>query len=397
MKKNGAGLCCIVLLLLITNPVLTSAEPKVSKPTLATVDREITDLRKRFSILESNVERFQLGGSLVVEPNISPDYNLGFMAINQQLNLFFDAAIDQKVQFSLRMSQNGQWGLASNMTPLTGPLQVDEAFLGIRQKNQQDYLGRFRFSLGQYGLISDLFTNPVEGLVVQQQFGNFYVIGLYSRIGPLFKEEKDAAGETIYKQIGIEDYSAARLGWTSPTTVLGLNLVPNGITGEKAYSVDWSWNRGATEVRAELGWYSFHMAGNEDYQVDWTPGILIGYSKTLASAGLFQLKTGYFSKDFYPSSSSLGHISGKMREWFKPNSKGVEVYLREKIANNWQADNRLILLTPVQNPQPKVNYQLSSSLIRTFSTVNQAQFGIEGSTLTGNLSYRVFLKWNLRF
>jgi hypothetical protein len=275
---------------------------------------------------------------------------------------------------------------------------VDEAFLGIQQKNQQDYLGRFRFSLGQYGLIADFFANPVEGLVVQQQFGDFYVIGLYARIGPVLEEVKDAEGNIIrYKQIGIEDYSAARLGWTSPTTVLGLNLVPNGMAGEKAYSIDWSWNRGATEIRAELGWYSFHLAESQDYQVDWTPGVLIGYSKTLDSEGLFQLKAGYFSRDFTPSSSSLAYVSGKLREWFRQNSQGVEVYLREKVAKNWQSVNRLILLTPVQNPQPKVDYQLSSSVIRTFSVVNQAQFGIEGSALTGKLSYRVFLNWNLRF
>ncbi|MCL6589866.1 MAG: hypothetical protein K6U80_07935 [Firmicutes bacterium] len=386
MKKNWVS-CCGLILLLFINPVLTyaSVQQGTTKPTLATLDRKIAGLTKRFSLLESNVARFQFGGSLVIEPTVSPDNeNLGMMAINQYMDLYLDAAIEQNIQFSLRMAQPGRWGIqyqeaGSNAMPLFSPFLVNEAFLRVAMKKQQDYLGRFRYSLGQYGTIADLFVNPVEGLVIQQQLGNFYVIGLYSRISPL------------------EDYSAGRIGWASPNLVIGLNLVPNGLSGEKAYSIDWSWNQGATEIKAELGWYSFYLEGNLDYRVDWTPGILAGYSKTLRSGGLCQIKAGYFPKTFTPSSSSLGHVSGVMREWFVPNSQGGEVYFRKKITNHWEMENRFIALAPVDNPQLGFDYRLRSSFVRTFSPVNQAQVGIEGNTAGGKFYSRAFISWMLRF
>lgn len=373
MKKLWIGSIVFMLTIFTANLAMAAAPGD-------TLNRKVNDLSNRFSYLESNWGRFQIGGNFTLTPAANlykQDPTLPDVDFEQQLNLSLNAAVDPNLQFVLRLTHQGSWG--STTTPLTMPLWVDEAYLKLESPNNLDYLGRFKFSLGPLGLITDFISDPAEGAAVQFSKSNFFLIGLYSR---------------FY----LDDYLAFRTGWASRNHVLGVNLVPNGITGERSLSFDWSYNSTATSVAAEFGFYSFTSDQNPDLNVSLAPGALVSYGHLFPSKTFIQLKAGYFTPGFTPIYSSLSYSSHYNREWFSSNSQGVELFMQNRLRSDLQLENRLIVLAPVENfSQPDLGYRWRIDLAKNYSSTNQLQAGVDFKALPGDISQQIFLQWNLRF
>ncbi|MGE5604735.1 MAG: hypothetical protein ACM3YE_03480 [Bacteroidota bacterium] len=392
MKKYIAIFTLLIILSLPSLPVFGA-------PASQSTDRKLSELSNRFNNLEATWGRFQLGGSFNIQTESDLD-SIELFKVNQELNLFLDAFIDQNLIFSLKMLHRGGWGLNfqsldSENTPLdppvVAPLQIDEAFLRMERSKSLNYLGRFRYSFGPFGLISDFFASPAEGLAYQRSFGDYHILGLYSRVYTQYIPGSDKIEVN-------EDYLAGRVGWSSENTVLGLNLVPFGVAGEKNVSIDWSTANPTSSFAAELGFYSFNSDQYPDYVVDWTPGLLISYKKQYAKNGIFQVKAGYFAPNFAPSYSSLAHSSGDNREWFLPNSQGVDLFLLSPLPKNYQLANHLILLNQLEDyDQPENGYRLRSSIVKYYSPINQLEFGIDLNHLTVKSENQAFISWTVQF
>ncbi len=392
MKKTIA-LCSLLLVLCLSSvPVFGTA---VNKST----NRNQSDLTNRINNLEANWGRFQLGGyfNIATESNLD---SISLFKVNQELNLFLDAFINQNLLFSLKMSHEGGWGLSYQSlnpdnipldSPVVAPLQIDEALLKMEHPKSIHYLGRFRYTFGPFGLISDFVSSPAEGLAYQRSFGNYHLAGFYSRVYTQYLAGTDEVEVN-------EDYLAGRLGWSNKNSVLGLNLVPFGVSGEKSASVDWSASNSNASYAAELGLYSFKSDKYPDYVVDWAPGFLVSYRKQIAKNGTFQIKAGYFAPDFAPSYSSLAHSSGNNREWFLPNSQGVDLFLLSPLPKNYQLSNHLILLNRMKDyGQPENGYRLRSSIIKYYSPINQLEFGIDLQHLNEESVNEAFVSWTIQF
>jgi len=403
MKKHIIVFITIILIFCFILPTSAAFLPHMVFAREALVNNRLDELSYRFSNFEANWNRFQLGGSLTIstisqEKLTNPDFV-------QDLGLFFDVNLDSNLQFNLRMSHSGGWGfsyqsLGSTLSPLNAPLQIDEAFLRYQNQNNLHYLGRFRFSLGHLGLISDFIDTPAEGLALQHQFGQLYLSGLFVRIiTPQFQTD------TQEYEASQENYLSSRIAWTNETHIFGINLVPDGLTGEKSFSFDYSLAQKEWRLNTELAWYSFHLNQNffpdlPNYSVSWTPGILITYSNNLSPDTSLQIKAGFLSPQFTPAYSSLAHASRDQREWFLPNSQGVEVTWEQLLSANFRLNNRLICMFPVEfDTKKRLNYHWLGSLSKQFSPVNQLELGAEIKEYP-NYSYskkQLFLKWNLQF
>lgn len=392
MKKSIA-LCSLLIILCLTSfPVFGATAPKSN-------DRKLSDLSNRFDNLEANWGRYQLGGNFNIETHSNLS-SASLFKVNQELNLFLDAFIDRNLLFSLKMSHNGGWGLSYQSVdsenipldaPVVAPLQIDEAFLRMEHPQSLHYLGRFRYSFGPFGLISDFFASPAEGLAYQRSFGNYHLIGFYSRVYTQYLAGSDKVEVS-------EDYVAGRIGWSNKNSVIGLNLVPFGVSGEKNASIDWSTSNRNSSYAAELAWYSFESDKYPDYVVNWTPGFLVSYKKQFSKNGTFQIKAGYFSPNFAPSYSSLAHSSGDNREWFLPNSQGIDLFLLSALPKNYQLANHLIALNRMEDfGQPQNGYRLRSSIIKYYSPINQLEFGIDLQHLTEEIENEAFISWTIQF
>jgi hypothetical protein len=387
------GLC---LTILIAGPVL--GQPPIQQPSY---DRKINELSNQIAALDSTWGRFQIGGNFELDTTSTlskSSTTLPPPGVNQQLGLNLDTAIDQNLQLSVRVIQSGDWGLkykddSLSNAPITTPFQVNEAFLKLTYPDSIDYLGRFRFTLGPLGLISDFYTNPVEGVAIQKAFHNYHVIGIYSRV---LTQYTAATNEIQYTT----DYLAARVGWSNESTIIGLNMVP-GLSGEKAFSLDWSLSLPKSKWAAEVGCYSFQSRSElfPDYKVNWTPGILISYGRSLSPASYLQIKAGYLGNKFQPLYSSLADSSGDDREWFVSNSRGVELYLQNNFKHNYGLENRLILLTPqvINDNQLDFNYRWRSAFVKHFSPINMLQVGMDLKSFTGSEYNQLFATWTLQF
>jgi len=392
--KTLSSLISIMMLLSLAVPTL--AQPSTVS---STTEKKLTELTNRFTSLESNWGRFQMGGNLSVESNTYLDKLPDRPTFNfeQHLDLFLDAYIQNNLMFSLKTSHDGAWGvnwqsLNSPNYPMTTPFQVEEAFVRLEYPSSLNYFGRFRFSTSPIGLISDFFSNPIEGVALQKSFADHYhIIGIYSRVNTEYSSGTDQV-------VGSEGYFAARLGWSNQNVVWGINLVPDGITGEKAFSFDASFTQDAAKLSAELAWYSFHWDPSPDYQVDWTPGFLISYGQAISKDAYIQVKAAYLASQFVPSYSSLAHRSGTDREWFTPNSKGIELSVQNRLGATFILENRVIALTPVINyDQPDLTYHWRGSLIKSFSPVNQLAFGLDVERNYQETLTQAFLSWNMSF
>lgn len=394
MKKSVAVCCLLLMISLFSLPVFGASASKSS-------DRQLSDLTNRFNNLEANWGRFQLGGTLNLQTRSDLDRNQmpPLFKVIQELNLFMDAFIDRNLLFSLKLAHSGGWGLSylsldpDNQPydpPLVAPLHIDEAFLRMEHPNSRHYIGRFRYSFGPFGLVSDFFTSPAEGLAYERSLGNYHFSGIYSRVYTQYLPGSD--------QVEIsEDYLAGRIAWAQNNSVLGLNLIPFGIAGEKNISLDWSTAAQNSSFATELGWYSFKSDRYPEYVVDWTPGFLVSYKNQFSKNNLYQIKVGYFAPGFAPSYSSLAHSSGDDREWFLPNSKGIDLFLLSALPKNYQLANRLIFLSPIENyGQPQSGYRFRSSIIKYFSPVNQLELGIDLNRLTKNET-EAFVGWIVQF
>ncbi len=392
MGKFGIIVLCLGL------TIFTLAYPATGQPSLSITDRKINELSNRVASLDSTWGRFQIGGGF--ELDTTTNVNESATAITapdfeQQLNIALDAFIDPTLQLSLKISQLGGWGLKyqsanSNASPMTLPFQVDQAFLKLSNPSSIDYLGRFQFSLGPLGMISDFYTNPVEGIALQKDFQKFHVIGIYSRVNTEYQTGTDQITNT-------EDYIAARIGWSGQDTVTGINIVP-GLSGETDYSIDFSKSNSNSKFTTELGWYSFESEKFPDYKVSSTPGILVSYAKQFNPKDLFQVKAGYLGPKFMPLYSSLAHSSGEKREWFIPNSQGIEFYWVHGMKKGYSLVNRFIALTPVTNyQQSDFNYRWKSSLVKHFSPVNQLEAGIDLKSYPNDVYRQLFVDWVIQF
>ncbi len=395
MKKIIAIYCLIFILSLSSLPVFGAAAPK-------STDRKLSDLSNRFDNLEATWGRFQLGGNFNIqtESDLDSEKKSPPFKVNQELNLFLDAFIDRNLIFSLKMTHQGGWGLSflgvdeENVpldSPVVAPLQIDEAFLRMERTKSLNYLGRFRYSFGPFGLVSDFFASPAEGLAYQRSFGDYHIAGLYSRVYTQYLPGSDKVEVS-------EDYLAGRIGWSNENSVLGLNLVPFGVSGEKNISIDWSFADPNSSFAAELGWYSFESDEYPEYVADWTPGVLVSYKKQFKQNGLFQIKAGYFGPDFAPSYSSLAHSSGDNREWFLPNTQGIDFFSLSPLPKNYQLANHLILLNRIEDfGQPENGYRLRSSIIKYYSPINQLEFGIDLNHLAEETENEAFISWTVQF
>jgi hypothetical protein len=388
----------VAFLLIISIPIATLA----AKATLSTAaDQKLADLSNRFSSLEANWGRFRLGGSFSLIPyaNFAKSQETRpIVEYSQEIGLFFDAFVDDHLQFSLKLGNQRGWGTEYQYLGSINlnPLQIDEAFLRMQYPTTFNYFGRFRFSLGALGIISDFYTNPIEGVAVQQALGKFQLVAVYNRVSTLYNPDTNKVESGT-------DYLAGRIGWSNRSDVIGLNIVPKGLGGERDFSVDWSRSTAQYKIAAELGWYSFNSNGS-DLNTNPIPGFMVSYGCNLPSrhghnTNFLQLKAGYFSNGFRPSYSSLAHASGDDREWFQPNSQGMEIYWnwRNQLFNSFQVENRLIVLTPVQSDQPVVNYRLRSSLTKNMTPINQLQLGIDLKSFNQVFLGQIFAGWILRF
>lgn len=392
MKKSVVICCLLFTIILYSFPAFGASVPK-------STDRKLSDLTNRFNNLEASWGRFQLGGSFNIQTESQLD-SASVFKVNQELNLFLDAFIDQNLLFSLKLAHRGGWGLGYQSLdpdyvpldpPIETPLHIDEAFLRMEHPQSINYFGRFRYSFGPFGLISDFFESPAEGLAYQRSYGNYHIAGLYSRVYTQYIPGSNNVEVS-------EDYLAGRVGWSNKNSIFGINLVPFGVSGEKNISIDWSTTNSNSSIAAELAWYSFESDQFPDYVVHRSPGILVSYQKNFSRNGIFQIKAGYFAPDFAPSYSSLGHSSGDNREWFLPNSQGIDLFLISPLPKNYQLTNRLLILNPIENfGQPDTGYRLRSSIIKSYSPINQLEFGIDLRHLTETKENEAFISWIIQF
>lgn len=392
--KTISSLIGIAMLFSLAMPTFAKSSTIVSNS-----EKNLANLTNRVTSLETNWGRFQIGGNLSLESNTYLDNLPDRPTFNfeQHLDLYLDAYVEKNLMFSLKMAHDGGWGvnwqsLNSPNYPMTSSLLMEEAFVRLEYPTSLNYLGRFRFSISPVGLISDFYNNPVEGLAIQKSFADHYhVIGIYSRVNTEYASGTDQVTAS-------ENYFAARLGWSDQNTIWGINLVPDGITGEKAFSLDASFTKDNAKLSAEIAWYSFNWDASPDYQVDWTPGFLLSYGQPLSKDAYIQLKAAYLASQFMPSYSSLAHRSGTNREWFLPNSKGIEVTLQNRLGATYILENRAIALAPVVNyDQPDLTWHWKSSLIKSFSPANQLVFGLEWERNYQETLTQAFLTWNMSF
>lgn len=398
MKRITVIMVSVFLLIMAISTAVLAANTSLSPA----ADRKLADLANRFSSLEASWGRFRLGGnfSLIPYANFTTQQNnLPIIEYTQGIDLFLDALIDDHLQFSLKLSNQRGWGTeylylgSLNLNPL----QIDEAFLRMQYPKTFNYLGRFRFSLGAFGIISDFFTNPIEGVAIQHALGKFQLVAIYNRVSTLYNPASNQVESGT-------DYLAGRVGWSNRADVIGLNIVPKGLGGEHDFSIDWSRSTANYKIAAELGWYSFDSDEYSDLNTPPVPGFIISYSRNLSSrqsrgSNFLQLKAGYFAPGFRPTYSSLVHASGDDREWFQMNSQGIEIYWNwhNQLFNNLQVENRLILLTPVESQQRMVNYRLRSNINKNITPVNQLQFGIDLKNFNHAFQGQIFAGWVLRF
>ena len=372
----------------------------VQAKTVISTDKRLNDLSLRFNAFEAYWNRFQMGGTLSVKSTtgFEPETEkLNILNFNQQLQLFYNTFIDQHLGLSVRLSHYGGWGVkyqtnASSSTPMSTPLQLDEAFLRWESSNNLDYLGRFKFSLTPLGLFSDFSVDPVEGVAFQKTFGPYHAVLLYSRV---YTEYAQNSGRVASN----EDYWSGRIGWSNRATTLGINLVPNGLAGEKEFGFDVSYAKSNRRIVTEFAWYSYNSTDPRFnlYKVGWTPGILTSYSQTISDTASYQIKAGYISEKFIPRYSSLAQDSGVNREWFLPNMKGVELSLKNQLKPGWYWENRCLVSQQITNyTGSTLDYRCSSSFRKLFSPVNQLQFGIELKNYPVSDNH-IFLNWELRF
>ncbi len=378
--------------------VLMITYPAMGQPGLSTTDRKINELSNRVASLDSTWGRFQIGGGFELDTTSKineSDTALTAPDFNQQLNIALDAYIDPTLQLSVKVSQLGGWGLKygnenSATSPMTLPFQVDQAFLKLSNPTNIDYLGRFQFSLGPIGMMSDFYANPAEGIAVQKDFKRFHAIGVYTRVNTEYKTGTNQVANT-------QDYIAGRIGWTGQNTVTGINVVP-GLSGETDFSIDFAKLQPDSKFATEFGLYSFSSEKFPDYKISNTPGILVSYAKQLNSKNFFQIKAGYLGSRFMPLYSSLAHSSGEKREWFIPNSQGIEFYWIHGMKKGYSLENRMIMLTPVTNyQQTDFNYRWKSSLVKNFSPVNRLETGMDVKSYPNDVYRQLFVNWILQF
>ncbi len=386
----------LITLLFIAGSLFLRPDPVLGQTPLASppgISRQLNDLANRFNSLEASWGRFQIGGNFSIEADSGlENHYTQFqpLTFEQKMGLYLNAGIDQNLSFSLNLSHDGGWGNYSR-DPLAAPLQLDEAFIKMEYPHTSNYLGRFRFSFGPLGLISDFFNNPAEGLVLQHAFKDFHVIGLYSRMYTQY-----VPGTTQLQST--QDYFATRLGWSNQSTIIGLNLVPKGMAAEKAFSLDLSTTLSAGKIAAEVGWYSFDSPRYPDFRTGWTPGVLISFGHELKDNAYFQAKLGYISQNFQPTATSLNHAPDDMREWFTPNNYGLELSLQNKLENNFLLENRLLVTNPVKDvDQSGTNYRWRGDVAKILSPLNQVQFGVEVNQNRNSNHNFLFASWNLQF
>ncbi len=399
MKKTISLIIAIILTVCLKLPVAAAAfSPQMNFFSERINRNSLDELNSRFTNFEANWSRFQLGGNLNISAITRTELNAPEFI--QELGLFFNVNLDSNLQFDLRLSHSGGWGFSTTIPPLNSPLQIDEAFLRYQNQNSLHYLGRFRFSLGHLGLISDYIFTPAEGVALQYQLGSFYLSGLFVRIiTPQFQIDP---AQPIIPQ---ENYLSNRIAWTNQAHIFGINLVPNGLAGERSFSFDYSFTQNNYQLNTELAWYSFHLNESpypdlEARSINWTPGIMVSCNLNLSPATTLRFKTGFLSPEFTPAYSSLAHSSLDQREWFLPNSQGVEINWEQSLLNKFYLNNRLICLVPIQSAVEKnLNYHWLGSLAKQFSPVNCLELGAEIKQYP-NYNYtkkQLFLKWNLQF
>jgi hypothetical protein len=393
MKKTCA-------LFVLSIQLISVSVPAIAAPAPATrVETRVNELSNRFNSLEATWGRFQIGGNVFLEAktDLDPDSDeLPIFGFGQELGLFLDARIDQHFGFSLKMTQDGGWGLKqtdySGAGPLSVPPQVDEVFLKMEYPHTLNYLGRFRYSLGPFGLVSDFFTEPAEGIVLQRSFKDYHVAGLYSR----YYTQTSADTGAIEM---VDNYFAARLGWSNRSSVVGINIVPDGLSGQKLFGADYSTTFRNGRFAAEVGWYSFHNNDYPEEETGWSPGILASYSRQIGKSAYFQVKGGYLSRDFKPTHSSLYHAPDDNREWFVINSQGLEFTLQNPLPYyGLLMENRLLALQRVNDADAEGTiYRLRSAVVKNISPVNQLQFGVDLTHSQMVAENNLFLSWNLQF
>jgi hypothetical protein len=374
-----------ILLFLVSFARMTPAQPVSSEPSGAKLTN--SNLTDSFN---SSWERFHFGGDLTLESkSIYQQTRLGQLSFNQELQLYINALIDNHLSASIKLDHYGGWGQYSAY-PMKSPLQLDEAVLRWNYPTFQSSIGRFHFSPSPLGLISDFTVVPIEGAIIQKSFGNFHAIGLYSRVYTILGADTGTV-ETA------DDYWAFRCGWSDRNSVYGFNWAPNGIAGETSFSVDWSYEWPNQKIVVEAAWRSF-TAANTQLNVVRAPGLLVSYGK-VSHNSYYQVKAGYFAKNFEPQYSSLAHISGDNREWFVPNSQGIEFFLKNQVKPGWFWENRFLLYQPVvEYGATTLNYRLASAIIKNFTPLNQLKLGCDvKKDYAGVDGTHFHLVWSLRF
>lgn len=391
MKKLIIAFITVIIVTTTTFPVHGSSNKSNSPNSLD--QKKLNDLSQRFAYLESSWGRFQLGGNLSLESGTSfndlHSEDLPVLTFKQNLNLSLDAFIDQNLNFSLKMSHSGIWG-DQLVNQMEFSPELSEALLRLEYPDFVAYLGRFPYSVTPLGLISDFLNGEdyVEGIALQKKINNYQLMGLYNRLNIGQLEEN---GPLVS-----ENYFVGRFSWSNQLNTFGLTLLPDGMSGEKCYSLDWSINSPDSKLTVEYGWYSFNNPEFPDYRVDDSSGILLSYGKIISPKTFMQVKFAYIDPEFTPRYSSLAYNSGDNREWFVNNSKGMELFFQNELKPSLYLENRFLYYKPLTVIQPDSNYRLRSVLIKNFSPVNSLQFGID--LRDGAITNRqIFVNWNLRF
>lgn len=354
-------------------------------------------LNERLSSLEASWSKFRIGGNLSLEATaFRTNGEFTQPGFEQDLLLFMDTRLHEHYSYSLKLSHQGGWGsnyqnLGSSNYPMSSPFQLEESVLRVEFPNSLNYLGKFSFSPTPLGLISDFRQNKIEGLVLQKTWKKYHAIGVYSRVSSNYTANTNQIDNA-------EDYLSVRFGGMNGNNIWGINLVPNGVTGEKAISLDASFSAKKSTVSAEIACYSFDTTLYPDYVVDSAGAIMVSYAVALSPETFMQIKGARIEPKFTPSHSSLAHSSGDDCEWFLPNSQGIEVSLKNNLKNNFSLENRLMYAKPIENySQIDRLYHWRSTLSKRFSAQSAAYCYFDLKKIYSSTERQYGVLWNLSF
>ncbi|NPV52930.1 MAG: hypothetical protein HPY71_05330 [Firmicutes bacterium] len=250
--------------------------------------------------------------------------------IRQDLELFLDSRVRDRYQLYVSLNSHGYWGVqyasdgSYGVPPTTGPLLIDQAYLGYYGDRLKVNAGRLYFSLGPVGLIARNDYSAIEGLAVDTMLGGFYLAGIYSRLSSQY----DPSGVVVR---GADDFVALRVARRMGDFLVGYNHVLSGLGDESAQSIDFEGAIYNRRVRGEIARMrpsttSFDGNGDGDkYDTGWRPAFFVEGDILNRPSGRLTLSYGYFARGFTPTFTSLYDEGDEKGIGFAHNTEGLRL------------------------------------------------------------------------